>query len=778
MTTPPDGENYEERKPADQPTGPEPLDPLDALRAQFSDEAPEEGRERKSSVPPTAPLQDPEPDFTIGPEDEARKSGASGDLPDWLAETMGASQPAGAGPEEAGRGDLPDWLAGAQPVPASPEQPASSDRPDWLRAADAPPEQPGDVSDDVPDWLRGVMGPSPPPAGPEKAASQEPTPEPERAGEDLPDWFREVQESGPPADTTAPAPPPEPVSDADTPDWLKDIQEVKAEEEAAPSAPAQPGAAPAEEVPDWLQDMFPTGEPAPPETPPPTPEPAAPPGQEDADWVSALGLDVPETPQPPPIPEAPLPEITPPEPAGASFPTGGEELPDWMQAMETAPTEGPPAAPQEGGEGDLLGLDEIFATQPVKPRTEESKPEEGEIEAGELPDWLRGLQPGAEEPAPMVDIPVEEPSPELREQIEDLRFESILSEEAKAEEERKETVGALRDVTGVIQPELIFEGESLSADERVDRIIVTDEQAARIAMIKELLAKEASTSPEAVEGPALALPLGRWLTAVVLLVAIALPVVLGELILPDPPAPPELVAAYQQIDTLPPASVVLVAFEYEPDTAGELQPLALALLDHLGQREELSLYTISTRPTGPAMAERALSEADLAAGGIQVTNLGYLAGGANGIRELAIGSPPFSASPLAFDYTGNATQLTSTRLADLRPDLIIVLAASSTDVRDWVEQAGRTTETPVLAATSAGAAPLAYPYRQSGQLVAVLSGINDAVAYRALSGFGFTAALLSIWNAQAFGGGAAAVLIVLGGIVYGFKARRERQEQD
>ncbi len=110
-------------------------------------------------------------------------------------------------------------------------------------------------------------------------------------------------------------------------------------------------------------------------------------------------------------------------------------------------------------------------------------------------------------------------------------------------------------------------------------------------------------------------------------------------------------------------------------------------------------------------------------------------------------------------------------------DLIIVFAARSEDLRAWIEQAAAPTGIPVLAGLSVRSVPFAQPYRQSGQLVAVLTGVNDAVAYRARDGAGAGPAVMFRWSAQTVGSVAAALLILVGGLVYGLSSSRRQQEQ-
>jgi hypothetical protein len=428
--------------------------------------------------------------------------------------------------------------------------------------------------------------------------------------------------------------------------------------------------------------------------------------------------------------------------------------------------------------GDLLGLASALDEKPAEPEAAES----AVAPAGdELTGWLQGLQ----EPAgiPEMGLPAAPIAPELLDQIKDLRFEAIAGEAAQAAQGTSETVGALKDVSGVIQPELIFEGSTLRVSEPVQELIVSERQAEQIALVRKLLARETQGAPAAGEQRR-ALPL-RWLAAVLLIVAVAAPVALNLLPLKPPPAEQlpsrGAAAAYRTIQSLAAAeSTVLVAIEYEPDTNPELAPLATALLADLAAQPGTTVYTISTRATGPAMADAVLHqpgiEERLAERGGTWANLGYISGRTSGIYSLAIGASRNVIAPWQSGAPEQAAADSVLPLSGSPVDLIIVVAARGDDLRGWIEQAARPTGIPVLAAMSAGAAPLAQPYADSGQAAAVLSGVNDAVAYRSLSGQAANDALLVTWNTQASGSAAAAALIVLSSLLYGISRLRNRQE--
>src|SRR6185436_12915348 len=105
-----------------------------------------------------------------------------------------------------------------------------------------------------------------------------------------------------------------------------------------------------------------------------------------------------------------------------------------------------------------------------------------DVDSGNLPEWLREVDPdsGLRAPTlptgPALDVPAE---------LADLRFESVTAPQSM--EPTTEKVGALKDVTGVIRPELIFDGRTLEVGKLSEELVVTDHQRKRIEALEGLL---------------------------------------------------------------------------------------------------------------------------------------------------------------------------------------------------------------------------------------------------------------------------------------------------
>jgi len=203
------------------------------------------------------------------------------------------------------------------------------------------------------------------------------------------------------------------------------------------------------------------------------------------------------------------------------------------------------------------------------------------------------------------------------------------------------------------------------------------------------------------------------------------------------PVSTEVRSLYQAIEGLPLHSPVLVSFDYDTTTAGEMQPLAQAVIHHLIRRQA-RILVLSLSPQGPALADAVITpmaEQNIYAYGVDYVNLGYLAGGEAALAMMGANLPQaFSTdfrqrqpvSELA--VMRNITDVTSVRL-------IIELAGDDSGVRRWVEQVQSRYPVHLVAATTAMALPLAFPYLQSGQVGGLASGLPAAAQYESLLGY-------------------------------------------
>lgn len=251
----------------------------------------------------------------------------------------------------------------------------------------------------------------------------------------------------------------------------------------------------------------------------------------------------------------------------------------------------------------------------------------------------------------------------------------------------------------------------------------------------------------------------RLLIVLLVALAVVLPFFVGVLRVGDlPPAQfaanSRQQAVFDRVNALAPGDLVLVAAEYGPTGAAELDGLTEALLRHMllkGARPVI----ISTNPLGLLHVQHILDR--LTADAVFTVQLNrplaanrdfyvarYLTGSVIGLRAFAQNVPAL----LATDISGRATNLATASLRDFA--LIVTIAERAEDVRAWAEQVAPLAGKPLSVAVGFAAAPLAEPYVQPnspekmGGIRGLLVGYRDAYTYRAQLGVVDAVALGSI----------------------------------
>ncbi|MCL6504756.1 MAG: hypothetical protein K6T86_18925 [Pirellulales bacterium] len=225
----------------------------------------------------------------------------------------------------------------------------------------------------------------------------------------------------------------------------------------------------------------------------------------------------------------------------------------------------------------------------------------------------------------------------------------------------------------------------------------------------------------------------RWIFLLVLL-AISVPILLG---LKFPETPTEQVRnAFEEVERLKPGSRVLLSFDYDPASEGELGPMATAFVRHCCQKR-LRMYFMALWPIGPQMADDTIDRVihrdfpDLQYGRDYV-NLGFKPGNEGVIKVIV--------TDLRQLYTTDARGTNIDRIpmcAGIRTvrdfDLIINVSAGYAGTKEWVQYAASPypKEVRLIAGCTGVQAPLMYPYIPD-QLRGMLGAIKGAAEYEAL----------------------------------------------
>jgi hypothetical protein len=474
------------------------------------------------------------------------------------------------------------------------------------------------------------------------------------------------------------------------------------------------------------------------------------------------------------------------------------DLPDWLKDLKEekiSKDNPPPAEVEEGSEEDWL---EKLRTSPVyqkeSPQADPLPEPPGEKEEaslqlwgpeneGQIPDWLKAAtRPGENIQDDFVFPKAEETHPDditAPVQLTDQRPNPFtLDSENIVPHRVNEEPDFLTSLTGGIETSgqdslpftsQTFEAQPYSPDffqtsALTNRIQLSEKQRLNVGLLKTIISNEGEPKPVSQPESGKENRLGRL--AVILSILLVLLGLVG--FMPIPSALPQLYPIevadlFNQVSALPENSPVLVAVDYDPALAGEMQLSSSSLLGHLMARSA-RLTFISTRPTGPILADSlvrsVLPGQPQYPSGDHLVNLGYLPGDAAGLRTFA--SQPRLSTPYTSDLK-LAWDSPALQSINLLSDFsaVVVITDNAEVMRNWVEQVQPMLgQSPLFVVLSAQAGPLIQPYYESSQVQGGLSGLLGGAMYSQILGrTGFADSYLNAFQIGAF----IAVLAILGG---------------
>ena len=713
---------------------------------------------------------------------------------------------------------------------------SKSDSADWFMPASE--EKAPDVADTsrptgVTDWLKKMKA-----QGTEGGGSIPPSPSADAGSAPLPDWLAFAQPAAPEAETPVPAAVP-----GEIPDWLTDF---KADQPAAPDLPTS-ASAPSEGLPDWLmsaQPEQPSAPVTPPSQPaqaepdwlsefagPQTVEPsstAAPASNELPNWLTAaeagiVGAGVLNPGEkktaelPRGFPGSAIPAASQPAEDAFELPpvtiSGDEDLPDWLSDLPGAPG---PVAPTKKSTAPLPPVPAAAEQPPVeKSKTPDwragaaaaaataatakaasaftDQPMAGEDAfAMEMPDWLSGVTP-AETAATVAALPggpaaggSESLTPgELPAWVQAMRpVEAVIAETAGDVDDDQfvESQGPLAGFQNVLPfvPGLIAIRRPGVYSSKLQ---VNAGQQNNAALLEGLLSTESDAVKVKHKSGLHYNKFLRWMIALLLILLVAIPIVLGSTLTPiNDLYPPELLAANEVIKALPSNPNVLVVFDYEPAFSGEMTTASAPVLGQL-MAKGATLTAVSSLPTGSVQANLLLAtylNSYNYLGSDSFINLGYIPGGAAGIYNFA--SNPAGTIPV--DVEGNPVWSGSSFLADTSQlsdfDAMVILVDGSETAQIWIEQSRLPLgATPLLMVISAQSEPMILPYYDSKQVQGMVTGLFGGAYYEQITASPATARLF--WDAFAVAFFVAEIIIVVGGIwalIAAWQSRLARKEEE
>jgi hypothetical protein len=223
----------------------------------------------------------------------------------------------------------------------------------------------------------------------------------------------------------------------------------------------------------------------------------------------------------------------------------------------------------------------------------------------------------------------------------------------------------------------------------------------------------------------------RWL-----FLAMALAVGVPILLQVQFPEKPTALAkdVFDEIERLEEGDKVLLAFDYDPASAGELSPMATAFVRHCCEKK-LKMYFLALWPVGPQMIDETVSaviKADFPhlEYGEDYVNLGFKSGGEGVIKVIV--------ADLRQIYTTDAQgtgidQIPMCRgVGSIRDmDLLVEISAGYPGTKEWVQYAATPYGLRLVGGCTGVQAPLLYPYIPD-QLPGLLGAIKGAAEYEQL----------------------------------------------
>lgn len=692
------------------------------------------------------PSFQPPAQFAPANDEPSSAPASSNDTPDWLkqmAADAGQQEPETPAVSPFGASDWFSDASSASNVAPQAQEPEpfnlSSDTPDWLNQmsanANAAPQaqepEPFNVSSDMPDWLNQMSSSA-------NAAPQAQEPEPFDLPSDTPDWLNQMSANAAPQAKTQ-----EPFNlSSDTPDWLNSLGGESAPFAESTPAESEPFAS-VGDIPSWLTpesdaskkiDSTPVWLEGEAETAAPTDQPDF--LQNDLlgdmpDWLKAAAPQSSIFDEPTRIPEASKGE-TPESKSNASFestPAFSEDIfrseagdgalftdmPDWLS---NAMDEPPPAS---------MVPEPITGSDALSPNV--------------LPSWVEAMRPSDQSMANIVSA------------SNDLTLESR---------------GALAGLSGVLPLGVGFTPTS-KPKTYSNKLNASDEQVKHAEILEQILAAETAPESIAAEKPLVSSRVLRWSLAFILLAVTLGTAILRTQIFSMPVAKPtELDYAVAIVQALPENSPVLVAVDYEPARAGEMEAAAAPLFDHMLLLKHPRLTFVASNESGAMLVERFMA-GPLAFHNYEsqstYLNLGYLSGGQMGVRAFAQ-NPPLAA-PLDIYSQPAWTFQPLQDVSALNQFAAIILVTDNADAaRTWVEQTQSARgAVPFLVVSSTQAAPMIQPYYDSGQVNGMISGLYGGALVERHYNSGRPGTARAYWDAYSIGMLLAMMFVLGGGLI-------------
>lgn len=222
----------------------------------------------------------------------------------------------------------------------------------------------------------------------------------------------------------------------------------------------------------------------------------------------------------------------------------------------------------------------------------------------------------------------------------------------------------------------------------------------------------------------------RWIF-LAMFVAVAIPLIMGTTF-PESPSP-QVIAVFDAVDNLPDGSNIVMALDYDPASAGELQPMASAFTRHCALKKH-NIYFMTLWPQGINMIQGSIDllneefpETYKGKYGTKYVNLGFRAGN-EGVIKLVVEDLKKSYSADIHGTNLDNIPLTKNLKNIQQVDLLANVSAGYPGSQEWVLYGSSPFDIPTVVGCTGVQAPIMLPYIPK-QLTGMLAAIKGAAEY-------------------------------------------------
>ncbi|KAA3636914.1 MAG: hypothetical protein DWP97_01830 [Calditrichaeota bacterium] len=228
-------------------------------------------------------------------------------------------------------------------------------------------------------------------------------------------------------------------------------------------------------------------------------------------------------------------------------------------------------------------------------------------------------------------------------------------------------------------------------------------------------------------------PIERRYVFLYIALAISLPLLMQKTA--PVPVTRDVMKLVDALNELPPGSKVLAAFDYDPPSAPELQPMGVAFMK-FAFKHDLQVIIMGLWPQGPQQANQAILEAmkdpEIAAKnlqyGVDYVNLGFQSGNEFVIQSMGSNfKRMFPKDDRLIPYDSLPIMNSVTNFSNI--DFVFNLSSGKPGTVEWVQIAVDRFGAKCGAGNTAVQAPQVYPYLRTGQLTGLLGGMSGGAEF-------------------------------------------------